>query len=299
MGRFAGWRWRWGGTDKLELFPVTISSAHLPVSASPPSLCHQQLQPTPTPHLSPGVPQLSVSFPSSTNSNAIITYCLGAKLALEYSKGTHFLSMQQTLLCALQVTPKAVQSPQSLQVSLGPVTSAWVNPAALCNRKGLAPQTWCTNWEIHKNFKRSEAQPFSPHQRRAAKIWKTSLLTPPGTRVAMDTTSPAWCFFCPLVLKLLCSSVLTHAGKEDFSPHLPKTSPQNTKSIWGLRAGRAHCAPFLLLNHWFLSNSFVHKASCVFINVRVYASTIVHLKSMYLHTHAVHLGLKKGDQEAN
>ena len=221
------------------------------------------------------------------------------KLALGYSKGTHFLSMQQTLLCALQVTPKAVQSPQSLQVSLGPVTSAWVNPAALCNRKGLAPQTWCTNWEIHKNFKRSEAQPFSPHQRRAAKIWKTSLLTPPGTRVAMDTTSPAWCFFCPLVLKLLCSSVLTHAGKEDFSPHLPKTSPQNTKSIWGLRAGRAHCAPFLLLNHWFLSNSFVLNASCVFINVRVYASTIVHLKSMYLHTHAVHLGLQKGDQEAN
>ena len=74
MGRFAGWRGRWGGTDKLELFPVTISSAHLPVSASPSSLCHQQLQPTPTPHLSPGVPQLSVSFPSSTNSNAIITY---------------------------------------------------------------------------------------------------------------------------------------------------------------------------------------------------------------------------------
>ena len=74
MGRFAGWGWRWGGIDKLELFPGTVSSAHLPLSASPTALCHQQLQPTLLPHLSPGVPQPLVSFPSSTNSNVIITY---------------------------------------------------------------------------------------------------------------------------------------------------------------------------------------------------------------------------------
>lgn len=60
--------------DKLELFPGTVSSTHLPASASPTSLCHQQLQPTPPPPLSPGVPQPLLSFPSSTASNAIITY---------------------------------------------------------------------------------------------------------------------------------------------------------------------------------------------------------------------------------
>lgn len=58
MGRFSGWRWRWGGIDKLDIFPVTESSAYLPVSASLTSLCHLPSQPTPTPHLTPSVPHL-------------------------------------------------------------------------------------------------------------------------------------------------------------------------------------------------------------------------------------------------
>ena len=57
--------------------------------------------------------------------------------------------------------------------------------------------------------------------------------------------------------------------REDFSPHLPKTSLRSTKGIWGLRAGRAHFVPCHLFNHWFLSNSVVHHASCILINVRM------------------------------
>lgn len=146
-----------------------------------------------------------------------------ANLTLGCSKGKHFLSLQQTPLCVPQGTPKPVQSPHSLQVSIRSLIPHRVTPAELCNRRGLAPLTWYTNWKIHKNFKRSQAQPSSPQQRRAAEIWKTGLLTPPGTRVAMDTTSPAWRFFCPFVLKLLCYSALTHAGKERiFLPTSPK-----------------------------------------------------------------------------
>lgn len=59
----------------------------------------------------------------------------------------------------------------------------------------------------------------------------------------------------------------------------------------------------LIVLHFFFSitdffqTPFVHKASCIFINMRVCESMIVHLKSKCLHTHAAHLGLKKGDKK--
>ena len=135
------------------------------------------------------------------------------------------------------------------------------------------------------------------HSQKFLKEWSPALLSLPKessrdlkNRVVNSARHPS-ChgYHQPSVMLLLPLSpetallfILTHAGKEDFSPHLPKTSPQNTKGIWGLRAGRAHCAPFLLFSHWFLSDSFVHKASCIFINMRVCANMFVHLKSVFI-----------------
>lgn len=136
------------------------------------------------------------------------------------AKGTTFLSMQQTLLCAPQVTCPKLSEPS--QISLRPVTPHWVSPAVVST--GRTPTSDWSCWNCKKFFKRWPATPIPPKE-SSRDLKNRVVFTPPGTQVAMDTTSPAWCFFCPLVLKLLCSSHPDSCWKRIFLPTSPKPVP--------------------------------------------------------------------------
>lgn len=120
-------------------------------------------------------------------------------------------------------------------------TSAAFAPAQLCNRKGSVAPTQASAETVIKALR--EAKPGPILTKESSWVLKTGLLTLPDSEVAMDTTNPTWYFFCLLVLKLLCSSALSHPGKEwVFLP----TSPNGPlKYKWVLKTrNRGELIPF-------------------------------------------------------
>lgn len=85
----------------------------------------------------------------------------------------------------------------------------------------------------------------------------------------MDTTNPVWYFLCLLVLKLLWSSALSHAGRVGFASHFSKWALKVQMAFEDSELGRTHPFPRHRFNNWFLSNAIVHHASCIHMSVNL------------------------------
>lgn len=103
----------------------------------------------------------------------------------------------------------------------------------------------CTTWEITANLKGSQVGSFSPHQRRVAEIRNPGLFTPPGTRVAMDTITPAGHSVCPKLALLF--SPESCKRRRVFLPTFPKLVLQEQKASEDLELGEL--LPRHLLNY--------------------------------------------------
>lgn len=142
-----------------------------------------------------------------------------ANLLWGTAKEPTFLSMQQTLLCAPQVTlPKALRASDILR----PVT-----PTESALLHYVTGRDWhlrhdAPTEKFTKICKGWSPALLSPTKGEAAEIWKAGLLTPPRHPSCHGYHQPSMMLLLPLSPGTALLFILTHAGKEDFSPTSPK-----------------------------------------------------------------------------
>lgn len=125
---------------------------------------------------------------------------------------------------------------QSLLASV----SHWINPVESLNRKGPVSLTWDVNEEdinIKKEKKRIKFNPRGPPTSGSNRDLESGIIN--STRHHQSCHGyyqlSILCF-CPLVLKLLYSSSLTHTDtKQGLAPTTPSQLSQSAKGTWGLQ----------------------------------------------------------------